>query len=96
MVRMVANSTPKTLSQLAAEAILVQDACNSGGVAHLLRETLSTLSTHYGMGTDEKNRHPIVRIIIAKLADLAGMEVNYDDFHRAYTECQCTSQGVDQ
>src|SRR5947209_15692787 len=58
-------------------AVDCQDACNLSGVAHsLASEVLPQVWEEVranGGGTAEVNRHPAIRLILSKLADLAGL-----------------------
>lgn len=63
----------RTLSELAQEALDVQNACNIAGVARSFAKAVSDLTEHTS-GTDEWNRHPITRAWVSKMADMAGIE----------------------
>ncbi len=80
----------RTVEQLAAEAIQIQDACNPLGLSKSYAkalEELRTLVPHYG--TREIANHPINRLWASKLHDLAGMGISDTDrYHEAYTECE--------
>lgn len=62
----------RSLSELAAESLLVQDACNMGGVSYGFRAAMRDLGEH-GLDTRERNRHPITVAWASKIADLAGI-----------------------
>jgi len=65
------------LAALAKEALAVQDACNLTGVVHAFSRSVTRLRRAIpGEGTRTYNTHPIVRVWISKLADLAG--INHD------------------
>jgi hypothetical protein len=66
---------PKTLAELAREALLVQDACNIGGVSRSFAQAMADLHAHVP-GTNERNTHPITRVWIDKLSALAGIQSN--------------------
>jgi hypothetical protein len=61
----------RTLQQLAAEALAVQDACNLCGVAQGFARAMIDLRAHCN-GTGDNNRHAIVTLWLDKLADLNG------------------------
>ena len=67
------------------EAIDVQDACNPSGVALSLHKMCCVVSRE-GNGTDGVRRDPAVRLFVAKLADLCGLE--YDWPRDAQAECE--------
>ena len=63
-----------TLQQAAEQTIAIQDACNGTAVSNLLHEImLNTLwpeAVKLGKGTDWVNQHPIVSLLLDKLASL--------------------------
>ncbi len=61
----------RTLKELAVEALAVQDACNLSGVALSFGQAMLDLRQHI-RGTHESAVHPITRVWINKLIDLAG------------------------
>jgi hypothetical protein len=81
---------PSLISTLAQEAIQVQDAVNMGGVARRFAEVVATLQSNgLVQGTDDLNRHPIVRMWVSKMHDLAGMGLtDPDQFSLAYSMCR--------
>lgn len=65
----------KTLSELAREALEVQNACNLSGVVHSFSRVVSQLRACLPeAGTTEINEHPIVRLWVDKLASLSGTQ----------------------
>lgn len=62
-----------TLQSLAKETIAVQDACNLCGVAQSFALVMLDLGM-FVKNTDERNKHPIARAWIEKLALLSGMD----------------------
>ena len=83
----------KSLQQLAADAMSVQDACNGLAVANgyaramndlrdaLVREGLSS-------DTDAIRRHPINRLWASKIHDLCGMGLSdMERYSEAYAAC---------
>ena len=66
-----------TLQQAAQSALDVQDACNGSGVIFALARAMQAIcdSSDRG-GTDHRNQHPIVKLYLYKLAELAGMEMS--------------------
>lgn len=86
----------KTLSQLATEALQVQDACNLLGVSlrfatavRDLRDTL--LSAGLPCDTASVRRHPICKLWASKIESLVG---GLDDFSAAYSAV-CDLSGHD-
>ena len=67
----------RSLKELAQEALQVQDACNLSGVAHAFADVLRDLGDHTA-GTDERNTHPVVRVFLNKMIDLAGQDTTAD------------------
>ena len=60
------------------KSLQVQDACNGMGVANSLVQLMRYLQdSKQTYGTDDINRHPLVKLFVAKLADLAGLECTY-------------------
>jgi hypothetical protein len=58
------------------DALDVQNACNPSGVAHSLHEICCEVSREGG-GTDAVRRDPAVRLFVAKLADLCGLDYTW-------------------
>lgn len=54
-------------------AIDVQQASNAMGVAHSLYEVMCRIEG----GTRTKAAHPVVKLFVAKLADLAGLQYEW-------------------
>ena len=68
----------RELSGWAEDALLVQNASNGTGVCNSLLGLMKFLrDSGEANGTAEINKHPLVRLFIAKLADLAGMQYIY-------------------
>lgn len=86
--------TAKTdLTQAAANALAVQDACNLSGVLFSFArdmEAVNAAARELGEGTEWRNNHPIVRLYVDKLASLSGMQgtAGYDNFPAAYAWCK--------
>ena len=79
----------ETLQKLAKEAIAVQDACNPMALAIRYAEVIGELKQVVGYGTQAISEHPVNRLWVSKLHDLAGMGLS--DSHRfavAYHECE--------
>lgn len=74
----------KTLKELAAEALAVQDACNLCGVAQSFARAMRDLGDHT-KGTDERNQHPITRVWLDKLNQLAGIQEYTAEMTKAYS-----------
>lgn len=63
----------RTIQELAREALEMQDACNLSGVAISFAQAVRDLRAALpDAGTREINEHPIVRLWVDKLRDLAG------------------------
>lgn len=65
-----------TLQEAAQAALDVQNACNTSGVVHTFVQAMSALlveANRIGGGTYWANQHPIAKLFVFKLADLAGM-----------------------
>ena len=75
----------RTVRELAREAIQVQDACNLSGVAHSFAKAMSDLGEHTN-GTDERNRHPIVRVYLDKMCDLTGVGICGEAFSDSWAK----------
>jgi hypothetical protein len=67
----------RTLQQLAQESLDAQNAPNGCALARSMHEAMCDLNKQCG-GTTEVNRHPITKMWIYKLADLAGIDFQYD------------------
>jgi hypothetical protein len=91
---------PRTISQLAQEAIDVQNACNplgiSKGYATALQELADNLRQQ-GLPSDTKAicEHPINKLWVSKIHDLAGMGISDATnghleyyYGQAYDACQ--------
>lgn len=60
-----------SLSELANDALFVQDACNLSGVVHSFSTAMTRLRELIpGKDTDFYNRHPIAVMYSSKLADM--------------------------
>lgn len=90
---------PKTLNQLAQEAIDVQDACNLSGVVHGWHRAMEDLFTilrgpPHNLGTDSINQHPINQLWASKCHDLARMGMSdYEAYSKAYDACKKLAGG---
>jgi hypothetical protein len=67
----------KSLKELAADSLAVQDACNLCGVAQSFALAMVDLG-EYTKGTDGRNTHPITKMWVAKLAALSHTDYNLD------------------
>jgi hypothetical protein len=66
---------PRTLAQLAQEALNVQDACNLSGVVHGWSRAMKELHEALpGASTDEINRHFVNQLWADKVAHLTGTQ----------------------
>jgi hypothetical protein len=83
----------RTLKQLAAEAIQVQNACNPLGLTKSFAATTQELRDRLSAdglpsGTDDIKGHPIFRLWASKLHDLASMGLSDTDrYGEAYHAC---------
>lgn len=78
----------------AQTAIEIQNACNSSGVVTALDKAnncIQLVGTHLGKGTDWRNTHPIILMLVAKLADLGRMDYTYP--RNAEELCQKIADG---
>lgn len=64
---------PRTIKELAKEAINVQDACNLSGVVNGFSRCLTDLR-EYVNGSDALANHPISRLWSDKIASLTGTQ----------------------
>ena len=67
------ETPPRTLVELAQEALHVQDACNLSGVAHGFSRAMSDLCKHVE-NTGARNTHPIAILWADKIAHLTGTQ----------------------
>jgi hypothetical protein len=78
----------KSLQELAREAILIQDACNLSGLVHDFPDVLNTLREIYPT-SQSIAYHPIVKLWVSKIHDLAGMGLSDQDrYSDAYKACR--------
>lgn len=75
------------LRDLAREAIQIQDACNLTGLALGWHKSACRLREALAYSRDS-DRHPINRLWYHKLADLAGVPTDSEDYSAAYAECR--------
>jgi hypothetical protein len=83
----------KKLSDLAREALLVQNACNPLGLtksfAVATQDLADALRELGASALDAVCRHPVFRLWASKLHDLAGLGLSDPDRYRqAYRECE--------
>jgi hypothetical protein len=85
---------PKTMKELAAEAINVQNACNPMGLSKGYAEALTNLRALLDEAKEPSDTraicyHPINKLWASKLHDLAGMGLSdLDRFGEAYAACK--------
>ena len=90
---------PKTIQELARDAITVQDASNILGLARsfgleVLPDLRKALETAGVYGNDAINEHPVTRLWASKLHDLANMGVSdLPRYRAALEECQRLAAG---
>lgn len=85
----------KPVSQLAQEALNVQNACNLCGVAQGFALAMVALGS-YTKGTDERNTHPIAQLWAYKISALSGQEyLESPVFESAYNRCALLAKGYE-
>lgn len=79
----------RSISELATEALQVQDACNLSGVVHSFSRAISRLRVLLDAegkgGTSNLNMHPICQLWADKIRSLAGSQ-EYSDAYRIVSE----------
>ena len=65
----------------------IDGACNASGVAQSMANAFTALRESGIRDTSDLNKHPVIRFYLVKLADLAGMNGNLDDYTKAYFDC---------
>jgi hypothetical protein len=85
------NGTHKTLQQAAKEAIMVQDACNLGGVSISFREAVQAVQ-QLRISTAGVRTHPIIKLFIDKMFDLCGRP-DTSEYSRAMRQCEAIARG---
>jgi hypothetical protein len=83
----------RTLKEMAAEAIAIQNACNPLGLTktfgQVTQELADRLREQGAASTSDICRHPIFRLWASKLHDLAGMGISDTDrYGQAYEACR--------
>ena len=91
---MTTETTITPLQKLAKDAIAVQDACNLSGVAISFGKMVPELRTLINGDTDTTNHHPIVKLWIFKLADLAGLELECNDYSDVWEQVRKIAEEV--
>lgn len=87
------RKAPRTLKDLAKEAIAVQDACNLSGVVISFAAAMRDLCDLVP-NTGERNRHPIAVLWADKVASLVGIQNLGDDrVMNAYREVYRLADG---
>lgn len=82
------NQEQKTLTDLAREAISIQDACNLRGVLRAAHEASLILGRHPECnGTDWINNHPIMVLFADKIQSLTTMSGDVG-FREAWIACE--------
>ena len=79
----------KTLPQLAADALQMQDACNpialANAIGHVVNDLRAALKeANLPNDHDAIASHPIYRLWVGKIADLAGMPSLSERFQEAW------------
>ena len=70
------ETTSPNLRDWCKMALSVQDACNLSGVVHGLGRIQSEM-VDQGMGTDERNKHPVTKMFVVKLCCLSGVDYTF-------------------
>jgi hypothetical protein len=83
----------KTLKELAQEALAIQDACNLCGLAQSFARAMRDLGDHTN-GTDARNQHPVTRVWLDKMNQLAGIQEHNRDVTEAYGVVSDLAGGV--
>ena len=65
------------------DAVNIQDACNPSGVAHTIAKHFSELLSQ-GYGTSALCEDAAMRLMVMKLSDLMGLQVNPSNFSIAW------------
>lgn len=89
------NNTHRTYKEAATEAVMVQDACNMGGVSISFRQAVQAVQRQahlLGKGTHWVRRHPILVLFIDKMNDLCGRPDSMD-YVRASDQCEAIARG---
>ena len=73
------------------DALECQNACNLSGVLYAFKRHMETICKEPGLGTEERNIHPIVKMYLSKLISLAKMDSG--DFGDADVRC-CEGAGM--
>lgn len=85
----------KTLTDLAVQALEVQNASNPLGLAHGFHEAMTYLRDHPSvLSTDNLLSHPIYRLWVMKLADLGGITVEPEQFADAFDQTSAIAFGI--
>jgi hypothetical protein len=81
-------------SDLAQDAIAVQDACNIGGVINLLHQVKEKLHAHPRYkGTDWVKHHPLIVLLLSKCGSLCtGDGGDVGVFSLAYDQCETVAE----
>ncbi len=80
-----AHRGPTPIAVLAQRGYDCGNACNATGVVYSLHDIMSRLLNEHQLGTDQVNRHPIVKVVLDKLCELAGLPIA-DDMGVAWRE----------
>ncbi len=73
MIRKGTQEEVMSIRDAAALALQVQDACNIGGMIHDFPKILAAVLAVTDC-TDDKNSHPVIRIWLDKMCELAGIQ----------------------
>lgn len=89
------TATPptKSLQQLAADAIAVQDACNMGGVSNSFAAAIRDLNRHCDHQTLAVRQHVITKLWIFKLCDLSSIYCDPSEYSDVWNAVQKLADG---
>ena len=88
------SKPPRSIQELAKEAIEVQNACNLSGVVLSWSQAILDLRANLpDAGTATINHHPINVMWASKVQSLTGVFCEQDMFSKAYLEVQQLAKG---
>lgn len=92
----IGQQPPRSMEELAREAIEIQDACNGGGMIRKFKQVAIELRAHGILNTADFNTHPIIRMWVSKLHSLCLLGLSdTNTYGEAYHWCQQVVDGGD-
>ena len=82
-----------TMQDIAQQALFAQDACNLSGLVYALGNMMDAICAEdreHNHGTEWKNTHPVMVLMLNKMAGLARAD---DNFSRAYDAVKQMASG---